>query len=169
MLRVLCVHEFISIIEAQDFVNLESYVLCNLINSQIICFDSRFFCPFNYILSLPFSWFYGLRADCLFWSEELSLLKGFRVICLHDSNSIIDSQGLSILSYVFVLFYNFWLFVLISAFLFIHLKFCPFWIFLFCGPRVHCPILSDKLSMSVGTVICFLFDYLGLMNPKYIV
>ena len=45
-------------------------------------------CHWTYISSLPSAWFYGPRVNCLFLLEELSYLKGIRVICVHDFDSI---------------------------------------------------------------------------------
>ena len=50
------------------------------------------FCHWLYVSSLRFAWFYGLRVNCLFLLEEF-ILKDIRVICVHDFDSILDSQG----------------------------------------------------------------------------
>ena len=66
------------------------------------------FCHWTYISSLRFAWFYDLRVNCLFLLEELSYLKGIRVICVHDFDSILDSQCPLALSYIFLHFLIIW-------------------------------------------------------------
>ena len=74
-------------------------------------------CHWTDISSIRFAWFFVLRVNCLFLLEKLSKLKGIRVFCVHDFDSILDSQGPLALSYFF---YIFWLFVLIAVILVIY-------------------------------------------------
>ena len=91
ILRVLCVYGFNSVVHAQYFMALESYVFFCLINSRIISFEGPMFFSFFFNFVLWLSWFSGLRINCLLHRKTL-FARILGVNCVYEFNSIVHSQ-----------------------------------------------------------------------------